>query len=318
MFIFRFRVLMRALSGSDDHDPPCQVLITDELESTLRINSPTLVHGTALVHGAPEDEQPFAPPARHPASKRAKTAAVAPAAPEAGLGPTNAGAEAARSTRHVADQVARPINGFVRATALAIAENGTSHRDSALPPPRIPTDHATSAASTADAALRLARAATAAPAHAGASASAAPAAARSGPSVTPAAASAARSKASSYTYTPLQSTTRYLDTKTDVHVYGIVTFWLPPKATNGTDFMVTFKLLDPSWDLDVDGLPFNVFCRELDMCPPFRCIGDIVRVHRCLLQRYQGKPQGFGKIRSGERRWGVGIGEKNHDLMLIR
>lgn len=117
-----------------------------------------------------------------------------------------------------------------------------------------------------------------------------------------------------YLYTPLMNLVRASSASKELNCYGIVTYSTPPKATRGTDHMCTIKLVDPSWSLDDEGIPFNFFAQDEADLPAVQGVGEIMRLHRVRIQVYNGKPQGVCKIRPSDGRGCVARGcqEEQH------
>lgn len=112
-----------------------------------------------------------------------------------------------------------------------------------------------------------------------------------------------------YLYTPLMNLVRASSASKELNCYGIVTYSTPPKATRGTDHMCTIKLVDPSWSLDDEGIPFNFFAQDEADLPAVQGVGEIMRLHRVRIQVYNGKPQGVCKIRPSDGRGCVARGQ---------
>ncbi|XP_006825118.1 protection of telomeres protein 1-like [Saccoglossus kowalevskii] len=95
-------------------------------------------------------------------------------------------------------------------------------------------------------------------------------------------------KVRTYKYIPLNE----LKATNSVDVYGVVKFFKPAFKTRGTDYCMMVTIVDPSLEQNANGLKCVLFTKEQEMLPHVQAIGDIVRLHRIKIQKYNDELQG--------------------------
>lgn len=74
-------------------------------------------------------------------------------------------------------------------------------------------------------------------------------------------------------------------------VFGVVTYFKPLEKTRGTDFVLGLTLTDDSLPPASEGLKCHLFFRDPQKAPQIQRVGDIVRLHRVKVGRYDGQLQ---------------------------
>ncbi|XP_041458682.1 protection of telomeres protein 1-like [Lytechinus variegatus] len=77
-----------------------------------------------------------------------------------------------------------------------------------------------------------------------------------------------------------------------VDVYGVVKFFKPPYKTKGPDYCMSLTIVDPSLPEEDSGLKCVLFQQDIKKLPEVLSKGDIVRLHRLRIQKYNSDFQG--------------------------
>lgn len=82
------------------------------------------------------------------------------------------------------------------------------------------------------------------------------------------------------------------------NVYGVVTFFTPPKKSKGGtgDWMVAIAMADSTMG---EGLLMNLFAPSKNGLPRVSQVGEIFRAHGLKISKFKGKLQGVGTLRAG-------------------
>ena len=78
-----------------------------------------------------------------------------------------------------------------------------------------------------------------------------------------------------------------------INVYGVLTYVKPSGPTRGSDYQQSFTLKDPSWPdaANDDGLKCSLFHRKEALLPDSAQVGDIVRLNRVNIIKYNSQLQ---------------------------
>lgn len=89
--------------------------------------------------------------------------------------------------------------------------------------------------------------------------------------------------------TPL---TQLKDARGKFNTIGVVKFFDNPKGTKGTGYRLFLSVSDPS--MNGDKLPCVIFNNCKDKLPQVKALGDVIIMHRLILESYKNRTQGVG------------------------